>query len=66
MIRLKLRDILKERNISQKKLAKMTGISVSTICEIVSDRRTGYNKKHLSNIIETLHITDMNDLFYIE
>ena len=53
---------LKERNITQKKLAQMSGIRESTISDIVRGTRTVINFEHLSKIAEALEIRDIDQL----
>jgi len=61
-IKVKIRDVLKERGISQKELAHMTGIRESTISEICRGCRSGINLQHLSTIAEALEISDIRKL----
>lgn len=65
-IQLKVKDALTSRNITQKELAKMTGIRESTISDIVRNTRTGVNYEHLSKIAEALEITDIRELIDYE
>lgn len=62
VIRLKIKEILEERNITQKKLSEMSGIRESTISDIVRGSRTVINFEHLSKIAEALEITDITEL----
>lgn len=66
MIKIKVRDILRERGISQKELAKMTGIRESTISEICRGCRSGINLQHLATIAEALDISDISKLLDFE
>lgn len=60
---IKLDDLLKERNITQKDLAQMTGMRVGTISEIVNGKGISFNKVQLLSIIVALRITDFNEIF---
>lgn len=62
VIRLKLRELLNERGISQKELAKMSGIRESTISEMCRNARSGVNFTHLSKVAEALNISDITEL----
>lgn len=62
VIRLRVKEILEERDFTQKKLAQLSGIRESTISDIVRGTRTVINFEHLSRIAETLEITDISQL----
>ena len=55
-VKLKVKELLEERNITQKKLAQISGIRESTISDIVRGTRTVINFEHLSKIAEALII----------
>ena len=55
-VKLKVKELLEERNITQKKLAQISGIRESTISDIVRGTRTVINFEHLSKIAEALEI----------
>lgn len=61
-IRLKLKEILDERHISQSQLANMTGIRQGTISDIVRGNRDGVNFEHLSKICKALEIKDLREI----
>lgn len=61
-VRLKVKETLKNHNISQKELAEMAGIRESTISDIVRETRTVINFEHLSKIANALGITDIREL----
>lgn len=60
-----LRTLLKKRNIEQKQLAEMTGLSVRTISELANDKMKYYPKKALEAIASALDIDDINELLTI-
>lgn len=53
---------LKENGITQKELAKATGIRAAAISEICNNQRTTVNRTHLTKIAEYLGITDISEL----
>lgn len=63
---IRLREILKERNIEQKDLAAMTGLTTRTISELCTQTTKRYPKDVIGRIVDVLEISDLNDLFYIE
>ena len=65
VMKIKVGDILKERNITQKELSSLTGINRNQIQRICSNQHTSINKKHLAMIANALDIRDLNDLFEI-
>lgn len=66
VIKLKVKEALENRNISQKKLSEMSGIRESTISDIVRGIRTVINFEHLSKIAEALEVTDIRELIDFE
>ena len=65
-IKLKVKDLLEERNITQKKLAQIAGIRESTISDIVRGTRTVINFEHLSRVAEALEIDDISKIIDFE
>lgn len=61
-IKLKVKDVLEKKNISQKKLAEMAEIRESTISDIVRGTRTVINFEHLAKIANALNISDIREL----
>ena len=61
-IKIRLKEILDERGLKQKDLAKQTGISESTISDICRGTRTVMNFEHIAKIVEVLEIKDIGDL----
>lgn len=62
---IKLDDLLKERNITQKDLSRMTGMRPGTISEIVNGQGTLFNKAQLLAIMVALRLTDFKDIFEV-
>ena len=65
-VKLKVKVLLEERNITQKKLAQISGIRESTISDIVRGTRTVINFEHLSKIAEALEIDNISQLIDFE
>ena len=65
-VKLKVKELLEERNITQKKLAQISGIRESTISDIVRGTRTVINFEHLSKIEEALEIDNISQLIDFE
>ena len=65
-IKLKVKELLEEREITQKKLAQMSGIRESTISDIVRGTRTVINFEHLSKVAEALEIDNISHLIDFE
>lgn len=61
-IKLKVKELLEERNMTQKKLSQLTGIRESTISDIVRGSRTVMNFEHISKIAEALEIEEISKL----
>lgn len=66
VVKLKVKEALESRKLSQKKLAEMSGIRESTISDIVRGIRTVINFEHLSKIAEALEVTDIRELIDFE
>ena len=56
---LRLKELLEERGITQKKLAELAGMRESTISDIVRGTRTVINFDHLGKIATALDIDDI-------
>ena len=65
-VKLKVKELLEERNITQQKLAQISGIRESTISDIVRGTRTVINFEHLSKIAEALEIDNISQLIDFE
>lgn len=61
-IQIRLKDVLNERRISQKELAKKTNLRESTISDICRNSKTVMNFEHMEKIAEALEITDITEL----
>lgn len=55
-VKLRLKNLLEERGISQKQLAIMAGLRESTVSDIARGTRTAINFEHLGKIATALDI----------
>ncbi|MFP5108002.1 helix-turn-helix domain-containing protein [Neobacillus sp. C211] len=65
VIEIRLKQILNERNIEQKELAEMTGLTTRTISEICTQKTQRIPKRAIELICEALNIDDLNELFHL-
>lgn len=61
-IKIKIKDVLESRKMTQKELAQLSGVREATISDIVRGTRTVINFEHLSKIAEALKVTDIREL----
>lgn len=65
-VKIKLKDILKERKLTQKELAKMANLREATVSEIIRGTRNVINFNHLTAIAEALNITEIQQIIVLE
>lgn len=65
-VRLKLKSLLEERGLTQKKLSELSGIRESTISDIVRGSRTLINFEHFEKLARALEISDITELIDFE
>ena len=65
-VKLRLKELLDERGITQKKLAEMAGMRESTVSDIVRGTRTVINFEHLAKIATALEIDDIRKIIDLE
>lgn len=65
-IYVKLKEVLKERGISQKELAEATKIRPAAISELANNQRTTINKEHVEKIAAYLNISNLSELITFE
>ncbi|MGE6370964.1 helix-turn-helix domain-containing protein [Planococcus kocurii] len=65
-VKFKLKEILEERNLTQKELAKISNVREATISDIVRGTRTVINFKHLAAIAEALNIKDIEEIMELQ
>ncbi|BAF60330.1 predicted transcriptional regulator [Pelotomaculum thermopropionicum SI] len=62
---IKLKDVLRERGLTQQQLAEMSGVRRPSISEFATNARTTINKEHLLAIAKALNIRDIRELIDI-
>lgn len=62
MIRIKLKEILKEKNMTQKELAERTDLRPNVLSEMANNSRTTINKEHLEIVMDELGIEDLSEI----
>ena len=65
-VKLRVKELLEEEGITQKKLAEMAGGRESTISDIVRGTRTVINFEHLGKIATALEISDIRKIIDLE
>ena len=65
-VKLRVKELLDEKEITQKKLAEMAGVRESTISDIVRGSRTVINFEHLGKIATALEISDIRKIIDLE
>ncbi|KJD46349.1 helix-turn-helix domain-containing protein [Paenibacillus terrae] len=65
-IKIKLKEVLKTKGITQKSLEAMTGIPQSRISTLCSGNRQEVNLLMLEKIAHALEITDLSELIQLE
>ena len=66
IVKLKVKEAIEKRDITQKKLAELSSIRETTISDIVRGTRTVINFEHLSKIAEALQVEDIRELIDFE
>ena len=65
-VKLRLREILKERGMTQAELAKISGVRTAAISELCNQMRTSIHIEHIRKVAQALEIRDMNQLIALE
>ncbi|MEK4128568.1 helix-turn-helix transcriptional regulator [Solibacillus sp. FSL W8-0474] len=65
-IEIKLKQLLKERNIKQYQLSEMTGLTTRTISELVNNQIERIPKQAICKIAEVLEIEDIREIIDFE
>lgn len=61
-IEIKLKELLKERNLKQYQLAELSGLTPRAISELVNNQVERIPKKALCKIAEALEIEDISEI----
>ena len=62
MIRIRLREVLDERGMTQKELAERTGLRPNTVSMLCRDAVTAISKDTLSRIMKALDIRNVSEI----
>ncbi|NOJ71424.1 helix-turn-helix domain-containing protein [Paenibacillus alvei] len=65
-IKIKLKDVLKEKRITQMELSELTGIAQARISKLCSAKRQEVNLEMLEKIAHALNIKDISVLLQFE
>ncbi|MBF2334316.1 helix-turn-helix domain-containing protein [Staphylococcus epidermidis] len=65
-LELKLKEVLSEKNMTQKQLSELTGIRQSTISDIIRGSRTVLNFEHISKVASELNIYDITKIMELK
>ncbi|WP_339236303.1 helix-turn-helix transcriptional regulator [Paenibacillus sp. FSL R5-0517] len=66
VLRIKLKDVLKHRNITQRQLETMSGVNQARISQLCKQGRQEINLNILEKIAAALDITDISELIQFE
>lgn len=61
-MRVKLKEILEERSMTQGELVKMTGLRQAVVSELVHNQRMSLKKEHITKICEALNIKRIEEI----
>jgi transcriptional regulator with XRE-family HTH domain len=64
-VRLKVKDLLHKRGLTQVQLSELTGIRQAAISEMSRDIRENVSLRHLEKIANALNITDIREIIDI-
>jgi len=65
-VKLRVKELLEEKGITQKKLAELASVRESTISDIVRGTRTVINFEHLGKIATALDVSDIREIIDFE
>lgn len=66
ILKVRLREALHDRNMTQKDLAHVAGIREATISAIARNKQDQVNLRHLEKIMDALNIADIRELIEAE
>lgn len=66
VIRIKLGELLVEKDLEQKQLAELTGVTTRAISELVNNKQKRITLDSLAKISDALEIDDISDLIEIK
>ena len=65
-VKIHLKEILIDRDMTQKQLSSLSGLRESTISEIARNSKISVNREHLAKIADALSISDIAALMSLE
>ena len=66
VVKIKLKEILAERGMTQSELAKVSNLSETAISMFARGQGNSINKEYLSKIASALNSTDMSEILELE
>ncbi|WP_405130560.1 helix-turn-helix transcriptional regulator [Paenibacillus sp. FSL H8-0317] len=66
VLKIKLKDVLKQRNVTQRQLESMSGVNQARISQLCKPGRQEINLGLLEKIAAALDITDISELIQFE
>lgn len=66
VLKLRLKEVLETRGMTQKDLSDMTGLRPNTISEMVKNTRDTINRENVGIVAKALGISNVSELLYFE
>ena len=66
IIQVRLKEVLKDRSMTQKELASKAGLREATVSAIARNQQDLINLRHLEKIMEALEMDNISELFEVE
>lgn len=66
VMRVKLKEILQERQMNQGELVKLTGLRQAVVSELVHNQRMSIKKEHIEKICKALNIKRIEDIIELQ
>jgi len=66
VVKIKIKEVLAERGMTQGELAKLSNLTETAISTFALGQRNSINKEHLSKIASALNITDISEILELE
>ena len=64
-LKMKLKEVLIQKGMSQKELIIKTGLRPNAISEMANNSRQTINRKQVAKVIKALGVNDLNELFVL-
>lgn len=61
----KLEDVMKERGLTVRKLAELSGLRLATISDLMLGKKSNVNLQHVALLMAVLRLSDINELIEI-